>query len=222
MRAPAKRIMSMLALSFMLSWAGEMHAQSTAFTYQGRITENGTPANGKYDLKFRVYTPLSNGSAVSALLTMAATAVNNGVFTVTLDFGAGVFPGPPRWLEIGVRSAGSAAAFTTLAPRQPILASPYAITAGTVTGPINGGLIIPGSITNTQLAPGTAAANLGNLGPGGLPAGTQVLSGTENPALISAGYVRIGAISTGDAWWVHATDREPSARYAHTAVWTGS
>ena len=28
------------------------HAQGTAFTYQGRLNDNGSPANGIYDLRF--------------------------------------------------------------------------------------------------------------------------------------------------------------------------
>ena len=45
-------------------------------------------------------------------------AVSNGLFTVTLDFGANTLPGADRWLELGVRTNGSSAAFTTLSPRQ--------------------------------------------------------------------------------------------------------
>src|SRR5205085_5649059 len=68
-------------------------------------------------------------------LTRANTAVSNGLFTVTLDFGVGVFSGPARWLEIGVRTNG-AAFFFTLSPRQALAATPYSITAGTISGPL--------------------------------------------------------------------------------------
>ncbi len=30
-------------------------AQSTGFTYQGRLQDNGTPANGSYDLQFTLF-----------------------------------------------------------------------------------------------------------------------------------------------------------------------
>jgi hypothetical protein len=36
-------------------------AQSTAFTYQGKVTDNGAPANGSYDFAFRLYDSLSGG-----------------------------------------------------------------------------------------------------------------------------------------------------------------
>jgi hypothetical protein len=52
-------------------------------------------------------------------VTNAATLVANGLFTVTLDFGSGVFISSDRWLEISVRTNG-VGAFTTLTPRQPI------------------------------------------------------------------------------------------------------
>ena len=107
-----------LALYFML--IGRLvPAQGPAFTYQGTLNDAGAPANGSYDLRFAIYAAASAGSPQASLLTNAATAVSNGRFTVTLDFGAGVFSGADRWLEIAVRTNGGAD-FTPLAPRQPI------------------------------------------------------------------------------------------------------
>ena len=52
--------------------------------------------------------------------------------------------------------------------------------------------------------------------------GTLALSGTENPVLPDAGYVKIN--STGDAgtWTQRTNTPAPAARYYHTALWTGS
>src|SRR5687767_6158432 len=80
-------------------------AQGTAFTYQGRLNDGASPANGTYDLKFALFDAASTGNQVGGALTNAATAVSNGLFIVTLDFG-NQFPGPDRWLEIGVRTNG--------------------------------------------------------------------------------------------------------------------
>jgi len=110
-------------------------AQGTAFTYQGRLSDNGAPANGSYDLRFEVRDAPSGGNAVGGAVTAAPVAVSNGVFTVTLDFGAGAFTGAARYLEIGVRTNGSVSAYTILAPRQPITAVPYALYAMTPAGP---------------------------------------------------------------------------------------
>jgi hypothetical protein len=62
-------------------------------------------------------------------MTNPTTSVSNGLFTVTLDFGPGVFTGPARWLEIGVRTNGSISPHTALAPRQAVTATPYALHA---------------------------------------------------------------------------------------------
>ena len=109
-------------------------AQGTAFTYQGRLTDNGNPANGNYDLQFYLRDALVAGNPVGVTNTIAPVAANNGLFTVTLDFGPDIFTGPGRWLEIGARTNGSMAAYTTLAPRQPLTPTPYAITASNLTG----------------------------------------------------------------------------------------
>ena len=74
-------------------------AQTTSFTYQGRLTDGGTPANGNYDLQFALWTSLTNGVQVGSTQTSNTVAVSNGVFTVSLDFGANAFPGcrPAFW-----------------------------------------------------------------------------------------------------------------------------
>ncbi len=108
---------------------------TTAFTYQGRLNDSADPANGIYDVRFGLYDAASGGTQQGNPLTNSATGVSNGLFTVTLDFG-NQFPGADRWLELGVRTNGSGA-FTLLAPRQKITATPYAVMAGNVA---SGGL----------------------------------------------------------------------------------
>src|SRR6266511_3251858 len=103
-----------------------LHAQGTAFTYQGRLNDGANVATGIFDLRFTIYDLASGGSPVAGPVTNVNLAVSNGLFAVTLDFGAGVFTGAERWLEIGVRTNGGAA-FSTLNPRQPITATPYAL-----------------------------------------------------------------------------------------------
>jgi len=99
-----------------------------AFTYHGRLQSDAVPVSGTYDLTFSLYTNGTGGTAVEGPLTNSAVAVNNGVFTVRLDFGVGVFDGTAYWLEIGVRTNGDGA-FTILSPRQELLATPYAVYA---------------------------------------------------------------------------------------------
>ena len=95
-----------------------LHAQGTAFTYQGRLDAGVNPANGSYDLRFIVYDSSLGGSQQGPVLTNAGVSIVNGLFTSTLDFG-NQFPGAGRWLEIAVRTNGNGA-FTTLSPRQAV------------------------------------------------------------------------------------------------------
>lgn len=125
-RACARIIVLFVAL--LLSGRATM-AQTTAFTYQGKLTDAGNPANGNYDLQFKLFDALSSGAQQGATITNPMVTASNGIFTVTLDFGAAAFPGANRWLEIGVRPAGSVNPYTVLAPRQAITSTPYAIQA---------------------------------------------------------------------------------------------
>src|SRR5260370_9892095 len=78
-------------------------AQGTAFTYQGRLNDNGSPAAGSYDLLLTIYDSAANpGTVIAGPQTNAATAVTEGLFTITVAFGASVFTGPPRCLELRV------------------------------------------------------------------------------------------------------------------------
>jgi len=113
-----------------------LFGQGSAFTYQGRLTDNGSPANGTYDLRFTLYDSGTGGSVLGGPITNTAVAISNGFFTVALDFGAAPFDGNPRWLDIGARANGVASLFTTLAPRQALTAAPYALRAANYSGPI--------------------------------------------------------------------------------------
>ena len=106
--------------------------QSTAFTYQGRLMDGGAPANGSYDIRFQVYDAVTNGTSIAGPVTNLAVGVSNGLFTVTLDFGPGIFTGAERWLEAGIRTNG-ALGFNVLWPRQPVTSAPYAIQSANAT-----------------------------------------------------------------------------------------
>ncbi len=132
--------------------AGHVSAQSTtAFTYQGQLHDTGTNANGNYALIFTLYDAASTGNQIGGSLTNF-TSLANGLFTVNLDFGAGVFSGAARWLEIRVGATNGGNVVTsseTLSPRVPVLPVPYALFATTA-----------GSAGN--LANGSWAATVGN------------------------------------------------------------
>ncbi|HEY6118345.1 MAG TPA: tail fiber domain-containing protein [Pyrinomonadaceae bacterium] len=105
-------------------------AQTTIFTYQGKLTDGGTPANGSYDLQFTLWDALSGGTQQPQPSPITVTrnnvTISGGVFTVQLDFTVNAFPGADRFLEISVRPSG-VGSFTILSPRQQINSTPYAI-----------------------------------------------------------------------------------------------
>ncbi|MDM7922358.1 MAG: hypothetical protein QUS14_08655, partial [Pyrinomonadaceae bacterium] len=147
-------------------------AQTTEFTYQGRLVLNGQAATGNYDFEFSLFTAFSGGSQVGQTLAVTNVAVNDGSFSVPLNFGS-AFPGAERFLEIKVRPAGGGV-YTPLAPRQPITSSPYAVKSQSAETAIN-------------------AAQLG-----GVAANQYVLSGdarlsdARNPLPNSANYIQNG------------------------------
>jgi len=115
--------LSVLIISLCVAIA---EAQQNSFTYQGKLTDNGAPANGNYDLKFALFDSSLGGSEVKPPQTVTNVAVSAGLFTVTLDFGPAAFAGPPRFLEISARPSG-AGSFTLLTPRQQVTSTPYAV-----------------------------------------------------------------------------------------------
>ena len=97
----------------------------TAITYQGRLTEGGSPANGAFDFVFALHDEPVISSQVGVTLTQVVT-VSGGLFMTDLDFGS-IFDGTELYLQIGVRPDGSAAPYEMLTPRQPLRPTPYAL-----------------------------------------------------------------------------------------------
>ena len=172
-------------------------AQGTAFTYQGRLDDGATPASGNYDLRFALFNAITAGTQQGGLLTNAPTAVSNGLFTVMLDFG-NQFPGANRWLEIAVRTNGGGA-FSTLAPRQALTPTPYAVQAATaatassvaaanISGIISSNNIGAGSITTTMLATGAVGSN-------------QLAAGAVTTTALANGAVTAGKVATVSNWF---------------------
>src|SRR5262252_5155560 len=100
-------------------------AQTSVFTYQGRLTDAGTTANGVYDFEFRLFNEQS--VQIGPVVSLEDVQVVKGVFTANLDFGAQAFDGTARLLEVAVRPGTSTDPFTTLAPRQSVNSTPYSL-----------------------------------------------------------------------------------------------
>src|SRR5438445_692956 len=125
----SKQSLPLMLLLALASGYLQANPLGTAFTYQGRLFDGGSPANGQYELQLALFNVLAGPGQVGRTLTNSNVAISNGLFTTGLDFGAGSFNGTAYWLEIGVRTSGSADAFTILSPRQPLTPAPYALFA---------------------------------------------------------------------------------------------
>jgi hypothetical protein len=205
------RVKKLLLFAAVLSAAVTAFAQGTAFTYQGRLQNNGAPANGNYDLRFSLYNTNTAGVALAGPVTDSDTAVTNGLFTVTIDFGT-AFDGNNYWLDISVSPAGSNT-FTELTPRQPILPTPYAMMANTASN-LLGSLPasqLTGTVPITQLSStiltnnesgvtlngsfSGAGSGLTALNPANLSAGTAAINITGNAATASTAALASGVSS---------------------------
>jgi hypothetical protein len=124
--------------------------QTTSFTYQGHLTDAGSAANGNYDFQFVLWDSLTNGTQLGSTQSLNTVAVTNGVFTVSLDFGANSFPGANRFLEIRTRRTGTAG-FTILEPRQQVTATPYSVRSVNASSADALSTACAGCVQNTQI-----------------------------------------------------------------------
>ncbi len=146
-RLPLSTLALLASLSTLNPQLSTCFAQDTAFTYQGRLTENGSPANGVYDFRFTACgDAVLSGFQVGQPQTNNAVGITNGLFTTIVDL-LSFADSQPRWLEVAVRPTGSTNDFAALGPRQLVTVSPkadYANRAATLTGTLTEGLL-PGS-----------------------------------------------------------------------------
>ncbi len=131
-------------------------AQTSVFTYQGKLDDAATAATGTYQMQFALFPGAGTGSQIGPTLTfdgssLPAVQVTNGIFTVQLDFGSSPFDsGADRFIEISVKHAADPS-YTTLAPRQQLTSSPYSIrtlAAGTADA-LSSNCV--GCVTNSQI-----------------------------------------------------------------------
>jgi hypothetical protein len=188
------------AITAALLWWGPLaRAQGTAFTYQGRLNDGSSPASGLYDITFTLFEATTNGNLISGPVLKSATAVSNGLFTVTLDFGTGAFDGSSRWLELAVRTNGGSA-FVTLAPRQLLTPAPYAILAGvaqqTASNSVTTSSIVANAIGPDKIANGTVVRSLN-----GLTEAVTLSAGANVSITPSGNDLQISAGATGGSGW---------------------
>ncbi len=127
------RFLSMLAA---YALAGAAAAQSTVFTYQGRLKNGAALASGPHDFRFRLFDAASAGTQVGTTQCADNVTVTEGLFTTPIDFGQQYATTGQRFLEVEVRAdtglnCSNATGFTLLSPRQLLTAAPIASHAKT-------------------------------------------------------------------------------------------
>ena len=138
----------------LLFLAANAWAQTTAFNYQGKLTEGGNPATGSYQFQFKLFDALSGGNQIGGTISDVNLTATNGIFSTKLDFGANALSGANRFLEIAVRHSSSEF-YTTLSPREQIASSPYAVrtlSAASADNALNlGGIPASEYVTNSSV-----------------------------------------------------------------------
>lgn len=159
-RRPIGEYVTVLALLTLCGVPSGAAALGTAFTYQGQLQQSGSAATGPCDLQFLLFdaagsgAPPTGGNQIGNTAAADNVPVSNGLFALPLDFGAGAFStGNDRWLQIAVRCPAGSGSYQTLAPRQPLTPSPFAVFANTVAdGSVSSTKLAPGAVMTSQLA----------------------------------------------------------------------
>ncbi len=112
------------------TWAGAAYGApvGTAFTYQGHLERPvGTPVTDTCSFQFNLWDAATGGATQgNSPQIIGGVQVNNGVFTVEIDFGKDAFNGVGRWLETSVQCTPDAG-FELQAPRMKLTPAPYAL-----------------------------------------------------------------------------------------------
>jgi hypothetical protein len=131
MRSPRLAFAASILVSMLItSGVRAQLAAGTAFTFQGRLDNSSLPANGTFDLQFKLFDAAVAGAQQGSTICVDNLPVTGGLVTTTLDFGA-VYPGGARWIEVAARPDATVGncgggAYTTLSPRQQMTPTPYA------------------------------------------------------------------------------------------------
>lgn len=211
-RISARRlVLAILVGSCVLPSSVGSQALGTAFTYQGQLTESGAPATGLYDLQICLFDSPSNPAPIACLPDFDNVPVEDGVFTVALDFGAAVFVGQQRFLELRVRPGASSAGYTILAPRQLVRPAPEALRSNLASAaPWSGLTGVPsgfadgiddiggaGTVTSITAGTGLSGGTITGSGTIGIADGGVLLAQIAPNAVDSARVVD-GSLSSAD------------------------
>lgn len=138
------------ACSLIILLSVTARAQTSAFNFQGRLNDGTSSANGRYDLRFRLFDSITAGEQIGQTQTRPNQLLINGVFSTILNFGGSAFVGGDRFLEISVRPNGTEDVYVILGARQQILSVPFAVRSLSATNAENA--LNATNATNAQTA----------------------------------------------------------------------
>ena len=214
-----------LGLVAVLGWAvvqgagnpGEAGPVGDGFTYQGRLIDGGSPAEGAYDLTFELHRDPTADDQVGPTVTKDDVQVSDGLFSTQLDFGKGRFKGKATWLEIGIRPGSSTGSYTTLNPRQELTPTPYALALpGLYTLPNATSSNVVGGFGGNSVTDGVVGAVIGGGGAtttqnrvtddyGTVSGGSTNLAGNDTGTTKDAGHATVGGGGSNQAKGSHST-----------------
>ncbi|HLM00881.1 MAG TPA: hypothetical protein VK400_07475, partial [Pyrinomonadaceae bacterium] len=147
----------LILLVLLLVAAGSAFGQTTVINYQGRLSEASALENGSYQFQFRLYDAAEGGNQIGAALE-SRVLVTNGAYSTSLDFGAEVFSGGERYLEISIRKTETEA-YAPLSSREKINSVPYSIRANTATTAENVGGVSADDVSKSVETVNNATSN---------------------------------------------------------------
>jgi hypothetical protein len=66
-------------------------------TFQGKLDQSGSPANGVFDFRVEHFDTGVGGTPIGLTNVLNTVTVNNGLFNLTYD-ASNIFSGAPRWV----------------------------------------------------------------------------------------------------------------------------
>lgn len=127
---------------------------NSTFTYHGRLPNGPQHQNGEHDFRLTLYDALTGGNRIAGPVVLTYQTVDDGNFTLLVDFGPSPFQGEARYMEIAEKRSGHNEDYRVLSPRATLAPVPYALS------------LMPGAVISSTIASPGSILNIYNGGSG--------------------------------------------------------